>query len=56
MKKSTNRNINKAVQLQHIKDKLHEMKHRHNPHKKSLIKNLKNLMKREQRKGEENGI
>jgi hypothetical protein len=50
MKKSTDRNIKKAVQLQHIKEKLHEMKHKYNPHKKSLIKNLKNLMKREERK------
>jgi hypothetical protein len=52
MKKSTYRNISKAVQLKHTKEKLYEMKHKYNPHKKSLIKNLKNLMKREQRKGE----
>lgn len=50
MKKSTDRNIKKAIQLQHTKEKLHEMKHKYNPHKKSLIKNLKNLMKREERK------
>jgi hypothetical protein len=51
MKKSTRRDIKKAVQLKHTKEKLHEIKHKYNPHKKSLIKNLKNLMKREERKG-----
>jgi hypothetical protein len=50
MNQNTARNISKSVQLKHTKEKLHEMKHRYNPHKKSLIKNLKNLMKREQRK------
>ena len=50
MKKSTNRDIKKAIQLRHTKEKLHEMKHRYNPHKKSLVKALKNLMKREERK------
>jgi hypothetical protein len=50
MNQATSRNISKAVQLKHAKEKLYEMKHRYNPHKKSLIKNLKNLMKREQRK------
>ena len=51
MKKSTYRNISKAIQLKHTKEKLHEMKDKYNPHKKSLIKNLKNLMKRNDRKG-----
>ena len=51
MNKNTSRNISKSVQLKHTKEKLHEIKHKHNPHKKSLIKNLKNLMKRNERKG-----
>ena len=50
MNKLTNRNILKAIQLRHTKEKLHEMKHKYNPHKKSLVKALKNLMKREERK------
>ena len=50
MKKSTDRNIKKAIQLQHTKEKLHEMKHKYNPHKKSLIKNLKNLSRIQRRR------
>ena len=50
MNSTTNRNIIKAIQLRHTKEKLHEMKHKYNPHKKSLVKALKNLMKREERK------
>ncbi len=49
MKKSTDRDIKKAVQLKHTKEKLHEMKHEKSHKKINLVKNLKNLMKREQR-------
>ena len=52
MKKSTNRDIEKATQLQHIKQKLHDLKNTTKSRKKdSLVKNLKNLMKRAVRKG-----
>jgi hypothetical protein len=51
MQKSTERDINKAVQLKHIKEKLHEMKHDRSNKKTNLVNNLKNLMKRNKRKG-----
>jgi hypothetical protein len=51
MKKSTNRNIKKAVQLQHTKKKLYEMKHEKSHKKINLVKSLKNLIKRNDRKG-----
>ena len=57
MKKSTARNIKKAIQLRHAKEKLYEMKqsgsiYNIKPYKKiNLIKSLKNLIKREERKG-----
>ena len=51
MKKSTARNISKAVQLKHTKIKLREMKHEKSDKKINLVKSLKNLMKRNNRKG-----
>lgn len=50
MNKTTSRNISKSVQLKHIKEKLHEMRAEKSHKKDNLVKNLKNLMKREQRK------
>ena len=50
MNQATSRNISKAVQLKHAKEKLHEMKHQKSHKKINLVKSLKNLMKREQRK------
>jgi hypothetical protein len=52
MKKSTARDISKSVQLKHIKEKLYEMKHTKSHKKINLVKGLKNLMKRQHRKGE----
>ena len=49
MNQSTSRNISKAVQLKHTKQKLHEMGHDRSNKTKNLVKSLKNLMKREQR-------
>ena len=49
MQKKTSRNISKAVQLKHTKQKLHEMGHDRSNKKNNLVKSLKNLMKREQR-------
>jgi len=49
MNQNTSRNISKAVQLKHTKEKLHEMGHDRSNKKKNLVKSLKNLMKREQR-------
>ena len=51
MKKRTARNISKAVQLKHTKEKLYEMKHEKSHKKINLVKNLKNLIKRSDRKG-----
>ena len=51
MKKSTARNISKDVQLKHTKEKLYEMKHDKSNKKINLVKSLKNLMKRNNRKG-----
>jgi len=51
MKKSTARNISKDVQLKHTKAKLYEMKHDKSDKKINLVKSLKNLMKRNNRKG-----
>jgi hypothetical protein len=50
MNQTTSRNISKKVQLKHTKQKLHEMGHDRSNKKKNLVKSLKNLMKREQRK------
>ena len=52
MNQATSRDISKAVQLKHTKEKLHEMKHKKSHKKINLVKSLKNLMKREQRKGD----
>ncbi len=52
MKKSTARNISKSVQMKHIKEKLYEMKNKKSHKKLNLVKGLKNLMKRKQRKGD----
>ena len=49
MNQNTARNISKSVQLKHTKEKLHEMGHDRSNKKINLVKNLKNLMKREQR-------
>jgi hypothetical protein len=51
MKKSTHRNIKKQTQLKHIKEKLHQLKNHKSNKKNNLVKNLKNLMKRNDRKG-----
>ena len=50
MNQTTSRDISKAVQLKHAKEKLYEMKHKKSNKKINLVKSLKNLMKREQRK------
>ena len=51
MNKTTNRNIKKEAQLKHIKEKLHALKNRKSKKKNNLVKTLKNLMKRNDRKG-----
>tara|TARA_B100000953_G_scaffold81181_1_gene66166 strand:- start:260 stop:418 length:159 start_codon:yes stop_codon:yes gene_type:complete len=51
MNKTTRRNIRKSTQLQHTKEKLHEMKHERSNKKDNLVKTLKNLLKRQKRKG-----
>ena len=50
MNQATSRNISKAVQLKHAKEKLHEMKHKKSHKKINLVKSLKNLKKRALRK------
>ena len=50
MNQATSRNISKAVQLKHAKEKLYEMNGKKSHKKINLVKSLKNLMKREQRK------
>jgi len=50
MNQTTSRDISKSVQLKHTKEKLHEMGHDRSDKKRNLVKSLKNLMKREQRK------
>jgi len=51
MNKTTSRNIKKDAQLKHIKEKLHLLKNRKSKKKSNLVKSLKNLMKRNDRKG-----
>mgnify|MGYP000061801107 CR=1 FL=1 len=51
MKKNTARDIDKSVQLKHIKERLHKLKDRKSHKKNNLVKKLKNLMKRNDRKG-----
>ena len=52
MNRRTDRNIKKETQLKHTKEKLHELKHTRSHKKINLVKSLKNLMKRNSRKGE----
>ena len=49
MNQETDRNIKKEVQLKHTKQKLHGMLKDKSHKKDNLVKNLKNLMKREKR-------
>ena len=51
MNKTTNRNIKKQTQLKHTKEKLHDLKDTKSRKKLNLVKTLKNLMKRNERKG-----
>lgn len=51
MNKITRRNIRKSNQLKHTKEKLYEMRHEVSHKKDNLVKTLKNLLKRQQRKG-----
>ena len=52
MNQNTARNISKSVQLKHVKEKLYVAGHKKSHKKINLVKSLKNLMKREQRKGD----
>jgi hypothetical protein len=52
MQKVTDRNIKKEVQLKHAKQKLHGMLKEKSHKKDNLVKSLKNLMKRNDRKGD----
>ena len=51
MNKTTDRNIKKATQLKQIKEKLHLLKDKKSKKKSNLVKGLKNLLKRNDRKG-----
>mgnify|MGYP001202230792 FL=1 len=51
MNKTTSRNIKKEVQLKKIKEKLHIAGHKKSHKKINLVKALKNLTKRNKRKG-----
>ena len=51
MNKTTSRNIKKETQLKHTKEKLHDLKDTKSRKKLNLVKSLKNLMKRNDRKG-----
>ena len=51
MNKKTDRNIKKQTQLKHTKEKLHDLKDTKSRKKLNLVKTLKNLMKRNERKG-----
>ena len=51
MNKATSRNIKKETQLKHTKEKLHDLKDTKSRKKLNLVKTLKNLMKRNERKG-----
>ena len=50
MNQSTSRNISKAVQLKKLKEKLHVAGSERSRKKINMVKALKNLKKREQRK------
>ena len=51
MNKTTNRNIQKQIQLKHVKEKLHVAGKKKSHKKINLVKALKNLTKRNKRKG-----
>ena len=51
MNKTTDRNIKKEAQLKHIKEKLHLLKDKKSKKKSNLVRGLKNLLKRNERKG-----
>jgi len=51
MNKNTVRDISKSVQLKKVKEKLHIAGHKKSHKKINLVKSLKNLMKRNNRKG-----
>ena len=51
MNKITRRNIKKSNQIKHTKEKLYEMKNEKSNKKVNLVKTLKNLLKRQKRKG-----
>ena len=51
MNKNTIRDISKSVQLKKVKEKLHIAGHKKSHKKINLVKSLKNLMKRNNRKG-----
>ena len=51
MNQTTSRDISKAVQLKKVKEKLHICGHDKSHKKINLVKSLKNLMKRNERKG-----
>ena len=51
MNKTTNRNIKKQTQLKHTKEKLHDAGKDKSDKKINLVKALKNLRKRNKRKG-----
>ena len=51
MNKTTDRNIKKKTQLEHVKEKLHVAGKKKSHKKINLVKALKNLTKRNKRKG-----
>lgn len=51
MNQKTSRNISKSAQLKHTKEKLHICGHDKSHKKINLVKSLKNLKKRNERKG-----
>jgi hypothetical protein len=51
MNKTTDRNIKKQTQLEHVKEKLHVAGKKKSHKKINLVKALKNLTKRNKRKG-----
>ena len=51
MNQTTSRNISKAVQLKKLKEKLHVAGNERSHKKINMVKSLKNLKKRETRKG-----
>jgi hypothetical protein len=51
MNQTTSRDISKSVQLRKVKQKLHVAGHEKSHKKINLVKSLKNLKKRNERKG-----